>query len=63
MLPHPNRLTCHDEKNVEEEVRTVGATTEGLSRMDSWGQAHTSEGGQERVCVNPSNEKSGEKLL
>lgn len=35
-LPHPRRLTCHEGGVAEEEVRTVGATTEGLSRMDSY---------------------------
>ena len=38
ILPHPHRLTSHvyvDKVVMEEEVRTVGATTEGLSRMDS----------------------------
>lgn len=37
VLPHPPRLSCHGVRGVvmEEEVRTVGATTEGLSRMDS----------------------------
>ena len=46
VLPHPHRLSRHGDRVggvvVEEEVRTVGATTEGLSRMDSsnsWGQS------------------------
>lgn len=44
VLPHPPRLSRHGDRGivVEEEVRTVGATTEGLSRMDSsnsWGQS------------------------
>lgn len=34
---HPTRLTAHGKPAhvLDEEVRTVGATTEGLSRMDS----------------------------
>ena len=33
--PHPSRLNKRGTELVEEEVRTVGCTTEGLSRMDS----------------------------
>lgn len=54
VLPHPRRLSRHGDRVggvvVEEEVRTVGATTEGLSRMDSsssW--SHTS-------LISPSRE-------
>lgn len=41
VLPHPSRLTSDPQSPLvvgvgEEEVRTVGATTEGLGRMDSW---------------------------
>ena len=47
VLPHPSRLTALPQGSPvdgmgEEEVRTVGATTEGLGRMDSsssWGQS------------------------
>lgn len=37
VLAHPARLTAHGKpaQVLDEEVRTVGATTEGLSRMDS----------------------------
>jgi hypothetical protein len=46
VLPHPSRLSRHGYKGVvEEEVCTVGATTEGLSRIDSsnsWGQSSLS---------------------
>ena len=44
VLPHPCRLMGLSRQGStvevgEEEVRTVGATTEGLGRMDSWGQS------------------------
>lgn len=35
LLPHPSRLCSRGEQLVGEEVRTVGRTTEGLSRIDS----------------------------
>lgn len=37
VLPHPSRINVKDKKAVvvDEEVRTVGATTAGLSHMDS----------------------------
>lgn len=46
VLPHPPRLNISRVSELlEEEVRTVGSTTEGLSRMDSsssnsWGAGH-----------------------
>ena len=47
VLPHPSRLNKRGTEFVEEEVRTVGCTTEGLSRMDSsssnsWGAGPSS---------------------
>ena len=47
VLPHPCRLSKRGAEFVEEEVRTVGCTTEGLSRMDSsssnsWGAGPSS---------------------
>ena len=67
VLPHPHRLTGPEGKNhiVEEEVRTVGATTEGLSRMDSsssWGQSSATtptQDEQEWVYVKSPTDESG----
>lgn len=70
VLPHPPRLTCRGERDnlVEEEVRTVGATTEGLSRMDSsssWGQslAHSPTEDQEWVYVEPPGGECGKVVM
>ena len=69
VLPHPSRLTALAQSAPmggfgEEEVRTVGATTEGLGRMDSsssWGQSPVGTPGredQEWVYVNYQGEES-----
>lgn len=67
VLPHPSRLVPCAETSpmLEEEVRTVGATTEGLSRMDSsssWAQSSISspmKEDQDWVYVNfPTEEES-----
>lgn len=68
VLPHPRRLTGGSEKRllVDEEVRTVGATTEGLSRMDSWGQSSVSTSAnedQEWVYVDLPGEECGKEWV
>ncbi len=72
VLPHPSRLTAFTQGSpvrgvMEEEVRTVGATTEGLGRMDSsssWGQSPIgtpSKEDHEWVYVNlPGEERRAE---
>ena len=35
VLPHPSKVSGREAKLVEEEVRTVGSTTEALSLMDN----------------------------
>lgn len=70
VLPHPRRGTCQGDRPnvVDEEVRTVGATTEGLSRMDSassWGQSLATTPtleDQDWVYVDPPREECGKRF-
>ena len=53
VAPHPSRLSSRGAEPVEEEVRTVGSTTEGLSRTDS--SPGNSWGAQQGSLNTPTN--------
>lgn len=73
VLPHVPRLVGQSKVNNdavgEEEIRTVGATTEGLSRMDStssWSQTSLSKDVEENDWVHvdlPQESAEEERLL